>query len=87
MLAMIIAVALLLRGAYVELALAANLGHVRRSAGPLETRSSLMLWNPWFMIGGTCSLVLTVVVPPPTAPTRSSAPRPRVALTPRTAPS
>jgi hypothetical protein len=60
MLAMIIAVGLLLRGAYVELALAADLGHIRRSVGPLETRWSLILWNPWFIIGGACFLILAL---------------------------
>ena len=61
-LTVIIAVALLLRGAYVELALAANVGHLRRTVGPLEARWSLILWNPWFMIGGACFLILALLV-------------------------
>jgi hypothetical protein len=61
-LAVIIAVALLLRGGYVELALATDAGHIRRSVGPLETRWSLILWNPWFMIGGACFLALAALV-------------------------
>ncbi|WP_433207656.1 DUF3995 domain-containing protein [Nocardia sp. CA-107356] len=43
---------LLARGVLVEVALAADAGGVRREVGPHQTRWSLMLWNPWFVIGG-----------------------------------
>ncbi|MFI6362699.1 DUF3995 domain-containing protein [Nocardia sp. NPDC050630] len=43
---------LLARGVLVEVALAANAGGVRREVGPHQTWWSLVLWNPWFMLGG-----------------------------------
>jgi Protein of unknown function (DUF3995) len=42
---------LALRGAGAEVILIANAG-VRSALGPLETRWSLILWNPWFVLGG-----------------------------------
>jgi hypothetical protein len=48
----IVGLGLLVRGAGVELLLAADIGGVRTAVGPLETRWSLILWNPWFVLGG-----------------------------------
>jgi len=45
-------VVLLARGVLVEVVLAADAGGVRREVGPHQTRWSLVLWNPWFMLGG-----------------------------------
>lgn len=42
---------LVLRGAGVEALLIAK-ASVRSAVGLLETRWSLILWNPWFVIGG-----------------------------------
>ncbi|MDQ2812302.1 MAG: DUF3995 domain-containing protein [Actinomycetota bacterium] len=47
----VIGAGLVLRGLAVEVLLMADAG-VRSAAGPLETRWSLILWNPWFIIGG-----------------------------------
>ncbi len=35
-----------------EVALAVNAGGVRDSVGATESRWSLVLWNPWFVVGG-----------------------------------
>lgn len=61
-LAAIVAIALLLRGVYVELALATNLGGVRQTVGPLETHWSLILWNPWFILGAASFFALSVAI-------------------------
>jgi hypothetical protein len=47
--------ALLIRGLVLEVLLAASTGGLHNSAGPLETRWSLVWWNPWFAIGSACS--------------------------------
>lgn len=47
---------LLVRGIAVEVLLAADIGGIRAAVGPLETRWSLILWNPWFVLGGTLLL-------------------------------
>jgi Protein of unknown function (DUF3995) len=44
--------ALMLRGVGLEAILAADIGGVRKQIGPLETQWSLLLWNPWFALGG-----------------------------------
>ncbi len=59
-LAWIAAAVLVLRALFVELALATDLGHVRESVGSLETRWSLILWNPWCAIGGICFFALAL---------------------------
>jgi hypothetical protein len=61
-LAVVVAAGLLLRGVLVEAALAANLGGVRQQVGPLETHWSLILWNPWFIIGGLSFLALALAL-------------------------
>ncbi len=48
--------ALLARGILVELVLATGIGGVSSSVGPLETRWSLVLWNPWLSLGGLAFL-------------------------------
>jgi hypothetical protein len=60
--AALVAIALLLRGVYVELALATDLGGVRQTVGPLETHWSLTLWNPWFILGAFCFFALSVAI-------------------------
>ncbi|WP_018681796.1 DUF3995 domain-containing protein [Actinokineospora enzanensis] len=50
---------LLLRGVLIELALATNLGGVATETGPAQTRWSLYLWNPWFILGGALILLAT----------------------------
>jgi hypothetical protein len=61
-LALVVAFGLMLRGALVECALAVNLYGVRQIVGPLETRWSLTVWNPWFVIGGGCFVALAFAV-------------------------
>ena len=43
---------LLLRGLLVEVVLLVDLGGVRDSVGRLETTAGLLVWNPWFVLGG-----------------------------------
>ncbi|NKY50857.1 DUF3995 domain-containing protein [Nocardia vermiculata] len=43
---------LLARGVLVQVALATDMGGVRGEVGPHQTRWSLVLWNPWFVLGG-----------------------------------
>ncbi len=47
---------LLIRGVALEVLLAADAGGLRTSVGPLESRWSLVLWNPWFALGGALFL-------------------------------
>lgn len=49
---LLIGVALVLRGVGLEAVLAADVCGVREQIGPLETRWSQILWNPWFALGG-----------------------------------
>jgi hypothetical protein len=70
----LVAAGLLLRGGYVELALATNLGGVRQAVGPLETHWSLVLWNPWFLLGGASFGVLAVAVHRRLSPARARQP-------------
>lgn len=49
--------ALLARALLLELVLLTGTGDVASSVGPLETHWSLILWNPWFALGG---LLLTL---------------------------
>jgi len=43
---------LLLRGVGVELLLITGAAGVARNVGQDQTRLSLLLWNPWFVVGG-----------------------------------
>jgi len=48
----VVGVALVIRGVALEVLLATDAGSLRATVGPLESRWSLALWNPWFTIGG-----------------------------------
>jgi hypothetical protein len=48
----VVGVVLVLRGLALEILLATNTAGLRANVGPLETRWSLILWNPWFALGG-----------------------------------
>lgn len=48
----VIGTTLLVRGVGVELVLLLDLGGIASSVGPAQTHWSLLLWNPWFMLGG-----------------------------------
>jgi hypothetical protein len=50
---------LLARGILLEVVLLTGAGDVASSVGPLETRWSLILWNPWFAAGGVALLLAT----------------------------
>lgn len=52
----IIGTVLVIRGVGLEVLLATDTGGLRTAVGPLETRWSLVLWNPWFAIGGALFL-------------------------------
>ena len=43
---------LLLRGVAVEVVLLTDTGDVAGNVGEAQTRMSLLLWNPWFVLGG-----------------------------------
>jgi hypothetical protein len=43
---------LLLRGVAVEVVLLTDAGNVAGTVGEAQTRMSLLLWNPWFVLGG-----------------------------------
>ena len=51
-----VGVALVVRGVALEILLATDAGGLRATVGPLETRWSLALWNPWFALGGALFL-------------------------------
>lgn len=51
-----VGVLLLIRGVALEILLAVDAGGLRTTIGPLETRWSLVLWNPWFALGGALFL-------------------------------
>lgn len=48
---------LLARGLLLEIVLPTGAGGVASSVGPSETRWSLVLWNPWFIVGGVFLLL------------------------------
>lgn len=47
------------RGLVLELFLLGDFDSIATSVGPLETRWSLVLWNPWFFVGGIAFLLAT----------------------------
>lgn len=53
---------LLLRGVVLEVLLGLDVGGLRATVGPQETRWSLALWNPWFALGGVLFLWTTLRV-------------------------
>jgi hypothetical protein len=48
---------LLVRGLLLEIVLSTGAGGVASSVGPSEARWSLVLWNPWFIVGGVLLLL------------------------------
>jgi len=54
--AAVLGVTLVIRGVALEVLLATGAGGMRATVGPLETRWSLALWNPWFALGGALFL-------------------------------
>lgn len=54
--AAVVGAALVIRGVTLEVLLATGAGGLRATVGPLETRWSLALWNPWFAFGGALFL-------------------------------
>lgn len=48
----VIGAVLIVRGVALEILLATNSGGLRATVGPLESRWSLAVWNPWFTLGG-----------------------------------
>lgn len=52
-------VALVVRGLLVEFVLFTGAGGVAAAVGPVEAYWSLILWNPWFLVGGLLLLLGT----------------------------
>jgi uncharacterized protein DUF3995 len=50
---------LVLRGLLVEVLLATGAGGVADTVGASQTRWSLLVWNPWFVVGGVLVLLAT----------------------------
>ena len=49
-------VGLLVRGVALQVMLAGDVGGVREQVGQLQAHWSLILWDPWFMLGGVLFL-------------------------------
>jgi len=58
----VVGVVLVLRGLALEVLLAANTAGLRANVGPVETRWSLILWNPWFALGGALFIATAIQV-------------------------
>ena len=56
--AVLVGVALVVRGVVLELVLVTGAGGIATSVGASETHWSLVLWNPWFVLGGAAFLIL-----------------------------
>ncbi len=70
---------LLVRGVVLQLVLATGAGRIASSVGPFQTRWSLVLWNPWFTLGGVAFLLTAhhfgrLGRAPGTMPDRTTAP-------------
>ena len=50
---------LVVRGLLLEVVLATGAGGVSNAVGPEQTYWSLLLWNPWFVLGGAMVLLAT----------------------------
>ncbi|HEX6359265.1 DUF3995 domain-containing protein [Actinophytocola sp.] len=50
---------LLARGLLLEVVLLTGVGGIASAVGPSQTRWSLILWNPWFVVGGIVLLLAT----------------------------
>lgn len=59
-LSIVIGGVLLLRGMALEILLETNVGGMRATVGPLESRWSLALWNPLFILGGALFLWMAI---------------------------
>jgi Protein of unknown function (DUF3995) len=58
----VVGVLLVLRAVVLELVLVTGVSGVRAQVGALETRWSLLLWNPWFALGGGLFVAAAVQV-------------------------
>jgi len=56
----VVGVVLLLRGLALEVLLATNTAGLRANVGPLETHWGLILWNPWFALGGVLFIATAI---------------------------
>jgi Protein of unknown function (DUF3995) len=56
----VVGIGLLLRGAVFEVLLGWDTGGLANRVGPLETQWSLILWNPWFTVGGALFLASAI---------------------------
>jgi hypothetical protein len=56
----VVGVGLAIRGVALEVLLAMNVGGLQASVGPLETYWGLVLWNPWFALGGALFIVTAI---------------------------
>jgi Protein of unknown function (DUF3995) len=52
LLSVLVGAGLLLRGFAVQVILLTDVGGVASSVGPAQTHLSLLVWNPWFVVGG-----------------------------------
>lgn len=53
----LVGAALLARGVVLQLVLATGAGRIASSVGSSQTRWSVILWNPWFTLGGVAFLL------------------------------
>lgn len=60
MLLAVVGVGLVLRGLALEVLLATNAAGLRANVGLLETHWSLILWNPWFVVGGALFIATAI---------------------------
>lgn len=58
----VIGAGLFVRGIALEVLLATDTAGIRAAVGPLETRWSLILWNPWFVLGGALLLATAIQI-------------------------
>jgi hypothetical protein len=58
-LGLLVGVLLFARALLLELVLLTGAGGVASAVGPLETHWSLILWNPWFALGGLALIMAT----------------------------
>ncbi|PZS01393.1 MAG: DUF3995 domain-containing protein [Pseudonocardiales bacterium] len=56
----VVGVGLVLRGLALEVLLATNADGLRKNVSPLETHWSLILWNPWFAVGGALFIATAI---------------------------
>lgn len=58
----LLSVVLLLRGIVLEILVGFDVGGLSATIGPSQTYWSLVLWNPWFILGGVLFLWVTLRV-------------------------